>query len=798
MLQILRITVLAVCSLLVIARVGQSQPCNLSLKGAVKDKEGTSLIGAAIWIESLNTGTSVAADGTFMIENLCAGKYTITIKFVGYTDKTITVNLPVNDPVKIILDQNIQLLHEVVVEGAHAEQHGISQSVSVLSSEQLDANTGKSLGELVRQLPGVSSLNTGPAIFKPVIQGLHSHRILILNNGIRQEGQQWGIEHAPEIDPFIASEIEVVKGAETVRYGADAVGGVIIVNAPELSYTNKLKGEVNIGAMSNGRLGVFSGMVEGGFKGTQNWGWRLQGTAKKGGDFHAPDYNLSNTGVREYDFSGTVGYKKNDQQLEIYFSSFNTQIGILRSAHTGNIVDLQSSIENERPWYIADFTYDINNPRQKINHQLLKIKASKNLKGLGKLNILYGGQYNKRKEFDIRRGGRSDIPALSLDLLSNVIDASLEHSIGSNWSGSAGVNGTFRNNNNEAGTGIVPLIPDYDLYAGGIFIIEKLRKEDWVLELGGRFDHQYLQVLTFNRQNQLIKPTFNFNYFSGSAGASYFFSDKSRFISNIGISSRPPHISELYSQGLHHGTASIEEGLMLQNGDWSNDLSQVKKEVSKKWSNTFQHTGEKMSFEVTAFVNLIDNYIYLQPSETRLTIRGYFPVFKYKQTDAMLAGGDASINAGITKRLSYTGKFSYLYARDITKDDKLPLIPPTQLESTLRYAFNNTGKFKNIYMAVSVPVTLKQYRAPVTVYPEDVPNYTGNRNFDFMSAPGAYALLNVEIGGKIPVSRHDLAITLSGENLVNTSYRNYMNRLRYYADDLGRNIMLRLKYNFTN
>jgi iron complex outermembrane receptor protein len=67
-----------------------------------------------------------------------------------------------------------------------------------------------------------------------------------------------------------------------------------------------------------------------------------------------------------------------------------------------------------------------------------------------------------------------------------------------------------------------------------------------------------------------------------------------------------------------------------------------------------------------------------------------------------------------------------------------------------------------------------------------------------MSAPGSYALLNVEAGGKIPVRKHDLSITLSGENLLNTAYRNYMNRLRYYADDLGRNIMLRLKYNFTN
>jgi iron complex outermembrane receptor protein len=797
MLQILRGIFFVAILILAANCFAQIPSCNLSLKGSVKDNEGNALVGAALWIESINLGSVAATDGTFTFDNLCAGKYTISIKFIGYKDKIATVDIPLTNAIKITLEQDFQLLHEIVVEGEHAQQHAISQAVSVLSSEQLDANKGKSLGELLRQLPGVSSLNTGPTIFKPVIQGLHSHRILVLNNGIRQEGQQWGIEHAPEIDPFIASEIEVVKGAETVRYGADAIGGVILVNTPELSYTNTLKGELNIGLMSNGRLGVASAMVEGGFKKSENWGWRLQGTGKKAGDFQAPNYNLSNTGVHEYDFSGTLGYKKNDKQVEIYFSSFNTQIGILRSAHTGNLNDLQSSIENQQPWYVADFTYDINNPRQKINHQLLKVKASKEIKGLGKLNILYGAQYNQRKEFDIRRGGRSDIPALSLDLFSNVIDASLEHNI-KNWSGSVGINGTFRNNSNEPGTGIVPLIPDYNLYSGGLFLIEKLRKENWVLELGARFDHQYLQVLTFNNQNDLIKPTFNFDYVSGSVGTSYFFTRQSRFISNISISSRPPHVSELYSQGLHHGTASVEEGLMLQNGDWSADQSLIKKEVSKKWSNTYQFATEKIGFEVTAFVNLIDNYIYLQPTETRLTIRGYFPVFKYKQTDALLAGGDASVNFSITEHLTYTGKFSYLYARDITRDDKLPLIPPTQLENALKYSFNNTGQLQKLYISVSIPTTLKQYRAPLTIYPKDIPSYTGNQNFDFMPAPHAYTLLNIEAGGKIYIWKHDLSITLSGENLLNTSYRNYMNRLRYYADDLGRNIMLRLKYNFNN
>jgi iron complex outermembrane receptor protein len=146
--------------------------------------------------------------------------------------------------------------------------------------------------------------------------------------------------------------------------------------------------------------------------------------------------------------------------------------------------------------------------------------------------------------------------------------------------------------------------------------------------------------------------------------------------------------------------------------------------------------------------------------------------------------------------LSYQGKASYLYASGITHDEKLTFIPPAQFENALTYSWPKAGRWKDLYVTVSVPTALKQYRAPKTVYPEDAPNYAGDETFDFMPAPKAYTLLNLEVGTKIPVGDKELSVILSGENLLNTSYRNYMNRLRYYADDTGRNIMLRLKYNF--
>jgi iron complex outermembrane receptor protein len=502
--------------------------------------------------------------------------------------------------------------------------------------------------------------------------------------------------------------------------------------------------------------------------------------------------------VEEFNVSTAFGYEKNQSSVELYASSFNTKIGILRAAHTGNITDLDQSIRNERPWYVADFSYDINNPYQKINHHLLKIKARTKIKGLGEVGLLYGGQYNARKEYDIRRGGRSSRPALLMNLFSHVVDLSLDHEK-NNHQGSIGINGTFKQNSNDTEeTGIRPLIPNYTHAGAGIFIFEKHSFGKVTLEAGGRYDFQRLEIPQFVNNDSLIRPIFHFNYFSGTIGVTYLHSSTLRVSSNLGVSTRPPHVSELYSEGLHHGTASIEEGLMRTDTAVLADQKYVRNEFSTKWISSLQYTSKKITLDFSVHANWIDNYVFLEPYGTRNTIRGYFPVFRYSQTDALLSGTDWLLQWQVTKAFSVQHKGSYLYAADIYTDDVLTFIPPVQAEWSVTYSKDNAGKYQDFFVTLSAPVAFKQTRAPAVVYPGEIENYSGSRTIDFMPAPDGYVLLNVEAGVKIPIQKRFLFVSLTADNLLNTRYRNYMNRLRYFADDVGRNVVVRLSYKFFN
>ena len=598
------------------------------------------------------------------------------------------------------------------------------------------------------------------------------------------------MEHAPEIDTYIASEIEVVKGAEAVRFGPDAMGGAIIINTTPLHYSSSLGGELNAVAASNNRSASFSGMLEGGLKKHSSFGWRVQGTGKKGGDYHSPDYNLSNTGAEELNFSLTTGYRKNKSELEVFLSTFNSTIGILRASHTGNLSDLQNSIVNEEPWYVAPFTYDISSPRQEISHNLMKAKFRTENAGVGVINVHYAFQMNKRKEYDVRRD-RRNVPALALDLYTHLIDGSVDFGKGS-WRGSAGFNGTVKYSDNLTQ---LNLIPDYTQFNFGIFLFEKFRKNKWLFEAGIRMDHQDLEARMI-ADGELVKPKFNFNYVSASIGGAYFINAATRVTTNVGYTKRPPHVSELYSQGLHHGTASIEEGLMISAGEISFDERRIVKESSFKWITALQVQRKRLSADLTGYINFFNDYIYLSPSSTRLTIRGYFPVFSYGQTDAILWGTDLSIDYTIATRITYSGRASFIRAHEFDHDGRLPFMPPAQVSNSVSYAIPVAGKWKQLSITGRLNNVFKQSLAPKTVYPRDVITTTEGEIFEFMPPPDGYALLGFVISSSLPMGNKDVTISVSGDNLLNTKYRNYMNRLRYYADDTGANFTLRVNYKF--
>ena len=276
---------------------------------------------------------------------------------------------------------------------------------------------------MLEEVNGIRTLKTGNSIAKPIIHGLHSNRVLILNNSIRQEGQQWGAEHAPEIDPFVSNSISVIKGASAIKYGFDAIGGVVLIEPQKISDSAGMYGELNLIGFSNGRQGAISGSVNSRFKKIPALSISLQGSMKRGGNNHTPNYFLKNTGIKEYNFSSAVNWEKKNYGVNFFYSQFNTDLGIFSGSHIGNLTDLQNAFQQSEPVESSGFSYLIDRPRQHIEHELTKASYYLKTGTIGKLNFVYGRQYNLRYEYDKHKPLNDSLanlnnPELKLELTS--------------------------------------------------------------------------------------------------------------------------------------------------------------------------------------------------------------------------------------------------------------------------------------------------------------------------------------------------------------------------------------------
>jgi iron complex outermembrane receptor protein len=380
--------------------MGQSGPCNLTLQGRVLDAgSGLPIPDVMVLLSKEQKGAYTDEQGRFSISGLCSGSHTLIARHLNHEEKRESVLLETALTQKVIyLHCHTDTLHEAVVKGARLHWEDVTVSHQ-LQGTDLFLSQGGSLGKALERVNGVYSLNTGPGISKPVIRGMHSNRVLILNNELRQEGQQWGNEHAPEIDPYLAQDIEVVKGAQSIRYGSDVIGGIILVNPKSMKKVDRLQADLNLSAFSNGRSGAASLSVEGLLKPLPGLSWRVQGTLRRAGNSRSPDYFLKNTGVRELNYSAALGYRRKTWDAEVFFSSFHTGLGILAASHIGNLTDLYTAFARERPLDSAGFSYTIGFPRQDVLHRLLKGKLTRPLVSLGTMQLLYGYHQNLRIVF---------------------------------------------------------------------------------------------------------------------------------------------------------------------------------------------------------------------------------------------------------------------------------------------------------------------------------------------------------------------------------------------------------------
>ncbi len=764
----------AVCSfILVLPAFASAQNCNLAVSGLVKDvSTGVAISYATISVKGFSSGDVTDSLGFFHLESICVGEYHIVVNHIGYETQELYLNIAGDTAMTVFLERNSQLLDEVEVIGQGEEV--TTQESHSLNSESIAQNSDKNLATMIESISGVSVIKNGSGISKPVVHGLYGNRLSILNNGIAQSGQQWGIDHSPEIDPLIANIITVVKGVGALEYQGSSLGAVVLVEPRKIDREPHLNGEGRYFFESNG-LG--SGLNLELQQHRKLLAWRVVGTLKKSGDNRSSEYFLRNTGNQEANIALQFEKSWNRKWFsELYFSSFNAEFGVLRGSHIGNLTDLEEALERDVPFFTEDnFSYSIGSPYQKVNHHLLKFHTKYSISENQWFGITYAGQYNLRKEFDVRRSGRSDIPALSLKQISNFIEVKYQNSLARNWELRGGIQINQVDNTNLPETGILPLIPDYTASDYGVFSIVTKTIDKTTIEFGGRYDFENRNVaaISVSVPRKIIRYDNDFLNLSALGGVKHEFGKGWEASYNIGYAARNPEVNELYSNGLHQGVSGIEEGDPTLN-----------KEISVK--NTLSIKGnvkDRLFFEGLFYYHKIDNYIFLNPQdEIRLTIRGAFPLFKYEQTDARLIGFDLAATYQATERFNVTGKYSYLNGYDVTNHLPLVYMPSNNLYAGLNYQIPDLGKLQNVGFQINSRFVSEQKNL--------LPSQ------DFVVPPESYYLIGLKVSAEKQLPKLGLNMFVRAENLLNETYRDYLNRQRYFADDLGFNLIIGMNISF--
>lgn len=771
-----------------------------TLSGNITNEKKQPLAGSHIHVSSFFANADET--GNYTINGIPNARLQVFVEYLGYKTLDTILDFQGNKILNIALKPDVSQLSEVILKETYAKE-----KAQEIKTSTIEKYSSESLGDALKEISGVSSLKTGNTIVKPIINGLHSSRVLIINNNVRLEDQQWGTEHAPNMDLNTAGKISVIKGAQGLQFGGDAIGGTVIIDPPHIPVKDTIFGKTILSAQSNGRGGSLTSSLFKGYK--SGWNWNLQGTYKYLGDFEAPDYVLSNTGNREKNFSGSLGYKGENQGFSFFYSYFNAEIGILRASHISTVSDLIRAINSGQPQYISDFSYDINAPKQELQHHLGKINYYKLFSNNLKLSLQYSFQFNNRLEFDLRRGADRDKPSLDLDLKTHTFNADFEGNYSDNLKYKVGISAGFQNNFADTdNTNVRALIPNYDKSDAGIYAIGTyILNNKLSLEAGLRYDFSHIDaqkyylktrwtergydtefsdfIVSDAGQQWYTNPVFDYNNFSGSLGSKYEFSNNLHWTTNVGVTSRNPNPAELFSDGLHHATGQIELG----------DLA-LKREVALKLSTAFNYTSSNFALEINPYANFINDFKILIPTTIILSNRGPFPVWEYKQVNARLFGVDFTADYDFAKNLNWHSTAAFVYGDDLTNDTALIDMPPMNFNNSI--SFRKTS-WNNLVLSLKNETVLTQKRYPNNDFSIDVLD-TGepvSTLVEISKPPKGYSLLhfNSEMSFSV-LNNSKMTIGFNIQNIMNTNYRDYLNRIRYYADDLGRNFRVQLKLNY--
>jgi iron complex outermembrane recepter protein len=764
--------------------------------GTVTDAtSGQALPGASVYLSDAKIGAIADPEGKFKLTNVPAGHYLIEVSFTGYNSIVEHIDLETDT------EKNFSL-HSSITENQGVTVTGVSSATSIRKTpvpvsivrriELLQTPSANIIDALARK-PGISQVTTGAGISKPIIRGLGYNRVVVINDGVRQEGQQWGDEHGIEVDELSVNKAEILKGAASLMYGSDALAGVInlITNVPVAEGTTK--GNLLAEYQTNNKLAGFNGNIASNKKGIN---WNLYGTYKNAGSYtNKYDGRVLNSGFNEKNFGGYIGVNKSWGYSHLLFSSFNQNVGLIegeRADATGKFI-LFAGTPLERTATNDDLTStDLFVPKQKILHRKITSDNSFVI-NRSKLKVNIGLQNNIRNEFANPEDAAEK--NLSFDLTTMNYNIQWQLPEMKDWRTTIGVNGIYQNNKNK---GLEALIPNYNLFDIGGFVYTQRSVEKLTISGGGRFDNRHINSKQLLDGASVKFPAFarSFSNFSGSIGASYEANNFVTLKANVARGFRAPNMAELASNGTHEGTNRYEYG--EQN---------LKSESSLQFDAGIELNYEHISFAFNAFTNNINNFVYYRKLESvsggdsTLNINGTFiPTFRFDQNNAKLNGVEVvfDIHPHPLDWLHFENSFSFVrgkFDKNIDGTNNLPLIPAPHWLSDLKATFLKAGKsLRNVYVKLEVDKNFDQNK-PFTAYKTETKT-TG------------YVLLNAGIGGDITSKNKTIvSIHIGALNLTDVAYQSHLSRLKYTAENLvtgrrgvfntGRNFSIKLNIPFS-
>ena len=630
-------------------------------------------------------------------------------------------------------------LNEAVVTGLAGESRKSETPVpvSVLDASHLRSSAVGSIVGAIAKEPGVSQITTGGGIGKPVIRGLGYNRVVVIADGLRQEGQQWGDEHGVELDGNGVHSAEIIKGPASLMYGSDALAGVIIFHPEGNPAPGNFETGIHSEYQSNSGLAGYSLYHAGNKDGLT---WALRFSDKYAHAYrNAADGLVPGTQFRERAVSGRIGLNRGWGISRLTLGYYHLTPGMTEGYEEGLL---------EGPT-----GYGIEIPFQQVRHYKAVLDNTFRI-GEGRIKALVGYQFNQRQEFE------DDPSEAGLDFRLGTVNYDIKYISAekSGWKFSGGVGGMFQSSRN---LGEEVLIPAYNLLDAGVFATATKSLGAFHLSGGIRGDIRALHSLPLEDTFAEFKR--KFPGITGSLGMVYTPIRGLNLRANVARGFRAPNLSELASNGIHEGTVRYERG-----------SRSLKPEFSLQGDLGVDYTGEYLALSSAVFCNRIDNYIYT--ARTGETADGY-EVYGYTCAAALLYGAELSADVHPIHPLHLGAQFSYV--RGSFTESDMPLIPAPRLGGDIRWEIAHDGKVLNdCYLALRVDHCFAQnHYLPGTE-----------------TATPAYTLLGFSAGTDILVrGRHVASVCVIADNLANAVYTDHLSRLKYVGiSNPGRNIAVKI------